>query len=149
MYRTLLLALHITAVGSWLGANLVQILLSPRYDRGPAGDAAAWTRQTIWLGERYYPLAGAVVGITGVLMVIETPWAWSDGFVGLGIVVVVIGAVLGGAFFGPVAKRRAEALESGDTSTATATLRRIIPVAWLDTALILLTILAMVHKWAA
>jgi hypothetical protein len=148
-YRTILLTLHIAGGGAWLGANFVQAVLSPRFAKGPADVAAAWTRQIIWLGERYYSVVGALIAITGVLLVIETPWNFSDGFVMLGITTVLLGAALGVLFFGPMATKRAEALESGDLATADEAQRRIIPAAIFDTALILLTILAMVHKWAA
>ena len=147
--RTLLLALHIAGVAGWLGANFVQLALSPRFAKGPADLAAAWTRQTIWLGERYYNLAGTLIGVTGVLLVLDTGWDWDDGFVWVGIAVIVIGGAMGVTLFGPLAKRRAEALESGDTATADDAQGRIIPLAVLDTALILLAVLAMVHKWQA
>jgi hypothetical protein len=145
--RTVVLALHITAVAAWLGANFVQLLLSPRFARGPADVAAAWTRQTMWLGERYYIAAGVLIGATGVILVLDGNWSWSSGFIWVGIAVVAIGATLGGAFFGPLAKQRAEALESGDLDAADAAQRRILPLAFVDTALVLTAILAMVDKW--
>jgi hypothetical protein len=147
MTRTLVLALHITGVAAWLGANFVQLVLSPRFARGPAHVAAAWTRQTVWLGERYYIAAGVLIGVTGVVLVLDGDWSWSSGFIWVGITVVVIGAVMGGAFFGPLAKRRAEALDAGDASAADAAQGRIIPLAYLDTALVLTAVLAMVDKW--
>lgn len=149
MYRNLLLALHIASVAAWLGANFVQIVLSPRFAKGPADVAAAWTRQTIWLGERYYNTAGAVLAVTGVLLVLDGDWSWSAGFVAVGITVIVIGGVMGGVFFGPLAKRRAAALESGDEAAAAQAQGRIIPLALFDTALVLTAVLAMVDKWQA
>ncbi|MET0726933.1 MAG: hypothetical protein ABWZ76_01405 [Acidimicrobiales bacterium] len=149
MTRTLLLALHITGVAAWLGANFVQLVLTPRIARGPADVAAAWTRQTIWLGERFYNVAGAVIGITGVLLVLDGDWSWGSGFIWVGIAVLVVGGVLGGIFFGPQAKQRAAALESGDHAGAAAVLGRIIPLGVLDTILVLTAILAMVDKWQA
>ena len=145
--RTWLLALHITGAAAWLGANFVQLALSPRFARGDTGVAAAWTRQTIWLGERYYPLVGAVMGVTGVLLVLDGDWSWSSGFVWVGIGVVVAGAVLGVAAFGPLAKRRATALEAGDREEAAGVQTRILQLAVLDTALVLTAVLAMVDKW--
>jgi len=149
MSRTIVLALHLTGVAAWLGANFVQLVLSPRFARGPSDIAAAWTRQTIWLGERYYIAAGVLIGVTGVVLVLDNDWSWSAGFIWVGISVVVIGAVLGGAVFGPLGKRRAAALDAGDHGTATATQARIIGFAVLDTVLVLTAILAMVHKWQA
>ncbi len=145
--RTLLLALHITAVGGWLGANFVQLVLTPRFAKGPIEAAAAWTRQIIWLGERYYIAVGVTIAVTGVLLVLDGDWPWSSGFIWVGITVVVLGAVMGGAVFGPLAKQRAEALEAGDVPRADAAQSRMMPFAILDTVLILTAILAMVDKW--
>ena len=148
MTHTLLLGIHIAAVGGWLGANFVQLVLSPRFARGPADAAAAWTRHTIWLGERYYTAVGGLIAVTGVLLVLDRDWSWGSGFIWVGIAVVAIGAAMGGLGFGPLAKRRAEALEAGDTAAADAAQSKIIPMAYLDTALVLLAVLAMVDKWA-
>lgn len=147
MTRTLLLWLHLVSVAAWLGANLVQLVLSPRFAKGPADVAAAWTRQTIWLGERYYNAAGGVLAVTGVLLVLDGDWSWGTEFIWVGIAVVVIGGAMGGLLFGPLAKRRAAALEAGDTATADEAQGRIIPLALLDTALVLLAVWAMVDKW--
>ncbi|HET7722673.1 MAG TPA: hypothetical protein VFK43_22090, partial [Acidimicrobiales bacterium] len=114
MTRTLLLALHIAGVAAWLGANFVQLVLTPRFARAGDAVAAAWTRQTIWLGTRYYNGAGAVIGVTGVLLVLDGDWGWSDGFIAVGITVLVIGGLLGALHFAPQSQRRAAALESGD-----------------------------------
>jgi hypothetical protein len=147
MTRTLLLALHITGVAGWLGANFVQLVLSPRFAKGPTDVAAAWTRQIVWLGERYYIAVGVLISITGVLLVLDGDWSWSSRFIWVGIIVVIVGAVMGGAVFGPLAKQRAEALEAGDRPRADAAQARMMPFALLDTGLILLAILAMVDKW--
>jgi hypothetical protein len=147
MTRTLLLALHITSVTAWLGANFVQLVLAPRFAKEPTAVALAWTRHTNWLGERYYIVVGVLVGVSGVLLVLDGPYDWDAGFVWLGISVVVIGAVLGGAVLGPLGNQRLEALESGDEPRAAAVMSRIMQVGTLDTVLIMLTILAMVDKW--
>ncbi len=147
--RTIVLALHITGVAAWLGANFVQAVLTPRFAKERADIAAAWTRQTIWLGERYYTAVGALIGITGVILVLDNDWDWSDKFIWVGVTVIVIGAVLGVAVFGPLAKQRVAALEAGDEAAAGATVGKIIPFAILDTVLVLLAVVAMVHKWGA
>ncbi|MFZ6005420.1 MAG: hypothetical protein ACOYXM_15975 [Actinomycetota bacterium] len=149
MTRNLLLAAHIAGVAAWLGANFVQLVLSPRFARGSAAVAAAWTRQTIWLGERYYNVAGGVIAATGVLLVLDGDWSWGSGFIWVGVAVVIVGGVMGVTLFAPLARRRADALESGDDVTATDAQARIIPLALLDTALVLLAVLAMVDRWAS
>jgi hypothetical protein len=149
MFRNVVLAVHILSVACWFGANVVQLLLSPRYAKGDVDEAAGWTRQTIWLGERFYTTNGAVLLLTGVTLVIDGPWTFSDPFVWVGIAVIVIGAAMGGAFFGPLAKKRLAGLESGDIAAADAAQARIIRLAYVDSALIVLAVLAMIDKWGA
>lgn len=147
MTRTLLLAGHIIAVAGWLGANFVQIVLAPRLGSDRPAIAADWTRQTIWLGQRYYPVAGALIAISGVLLWLDGPWTWGTGFPWVGVGVVFIGGAMGGMVFGPLAERRANALDAGDTHTADRALSTTLKAAYLDTALVLLALVAMVHKW--
>lgn len=147
--RTWLLALHITAVAAWLGANIVQLVLSPRFAGGPAEVAAAWTRQVLWLGERYYNVVGGVVLVTGVALVLDGGWSWGAGFVSVGITVVILGALLGVLGFGPLAKARLAALASGDDAGAERAHRRTMRLALVDTALVVTAVLAMVDKWRA
>jgi hypothetical protein len=147
--RTLLLSLHIAAVAAWLGANFVQIAVSPRFARERPEVAAAWNRQQMWLGQRYYSLAGAVIAISGVLLVLDGDWSWSGKFIWVGIAVIVIGGVMGVAAFTPLAEKSLTALEAGDAPAAAEVNRRVTALALLDTALVLTAILAMVHKWQA
>lgn len=146
-YRTFLLAVHIASVAAWLGANFVQAVLSPRFAKEAPAVAAAWTRQQMWLGERYYNVAGGLLALTGVLLVIDGPWEWGDRFVWVGIAVVLIGGAMGGLVFAPLARKRLAGLESGDLASAEAAQSRIIPAAIFDTLLMLTAIVAMVHKW--
>jgi hypothetical protein len=147
MGHALLLALHIAGVAGWLGANYVQLVLVSRFDRDGTEAALAWTRQSNWLGVRYYNAVGALIATTGVLLVLTTPWSWDDRFVWVGLTVIVLGAAIGVSVFGPVGKRRQTALEEGDDQAAAATLRRIIGFSVLDTGLVLVAVLAMVSKW--
>jgi hypothetical protein len=147
--HSLLLVAHITGVAAWLGANFVQIVLSPRFAKERPDIAAAWTRQQMWLGQRYYNVAGAAIAITGVLLVLDGDWSWSAGFVWVGIAVIILGGVLGVAAFTPLTQQRLTALESGDTAGAAAALSRILPLAALDSLLLITAALAMVHKWQA
>ena len=145
--RTLLLTLHIAAVAGWLGANYVQMILSPRLAKGPASVSAEWTRQTLWLGQRYYVAIGALIPITGVLLVLDGDWSWSSGFIWVGVAAVVIGAVMGGAVFARLGEQRIAALESGDEAGAATALSRTLAFGLLDTLIVLTAVLAMVHKW--
>ena len=96
-------------------------------------------------GKRYYNLAGAVLALTGIGMVQETGYDWSAGIVAVGIVVIVIGAVMGIAFFAPEGDRLAAASREGRPIASS----RYVGFALLDTALVILAITAMVWHWRA
>ena len=100
--RTVLLTLHIAAVAGWLGANYVQLVLTPRFARKDPSVELAWTRESMWLGPRYYPAVAVMILLTGILLVLDTGYSWSAGFVWVGISVVVIG----GAVLGPLTEKR-------------------------------------------
>jgi hypothetical protein len=146
-FRNVILTIHIAGAAAWLGANFVQTVLAPRFAKASNEVAAAWTRQTIWLGERYYSVVGALILISGVVLVIDGDWRWSTRFIVLGIATVFIGGILGLAVFAPLAQKRLDALEAGDEAAAASAMQRIIPWAVFDTVLVLLTVLAMVDRW--
>jgi hypothetical protein len=141
--------LHIAAVAGWLGANYVQLLLARRFARSDQLSALAWTRASMWLGQRYYPVVAVVILASGVLLVLDNDWSWGAGFVWVGLSVVVLGGVIGGAVLAPLTDQLIKALEGGDITEADRRQRRIVTVGLLDTALILIAVLAMVHKWKA
>ncbi len=148
MTRNLLLLVHITAVAAWLGANFVQFVLAPRFRRHGPAEAKAWSEAARFLGRRYYNVAGVLVGASGVFLVLDGDWGW-HGFVLVGIVTVVVGATLGVAVFEPLLKGEAAALERGDDAAAARAQHNVASVAFLDTALLLVTVLAMIDKWRA
>jgi hypothetical protein len=147
--RNVLLWLHISSIAGWIGANFVQLVLAPYFDK--AGDDArrTWTEATNWLGTRYYAVVGVLILVTGAGLVLKTPYDVSAGFVVLGIFTVVLGAVMGGAVFAPLTKKRLAGIDAGDEGAAKAALNRITMAGVFDTALVLLTVLAMIYKWRA
>lgn len=146
MTRNLLLLVHLASVAAWLGANLVQLVVAPRLRRVGTDEARAWSQTARFLGRRYYNVAGGVVGLSGVLLVLDGNWHWR-GFVLVGIATVVIGAVLGIAVFDGQLRREDQALGAGDRARATRAQHVITSVALLDTFLLLLTMLAMIDRW--
>ncbi len=147
--RNVLLWLHICAIAGWLGANFVQLVLSPYFEKVGGETRRGWTEATNWLGTRYYAVVGVLILLTGVGLVLKTPYDFSAGFVGLGIFTVVLGAVMGGAVFAPLTKKRLEGIDAGDESRAKAALNRITMAGVFDTALVAVTVLAMVYRWKA
>ena len=148
MTRNLLVLVHLTSVAAWLGANILQFIVAPRLRRAGSAAALAWSETARFLGQRYYNVVGAALGISGVLLVINGDWQWR-GFVFVGIGMIIVGATLGIAVFEPLLKKEAAAIEGGDAAELTTIRHNITSVATLDTVLLLITMLAMIDKWMA
>lgn len=149
MARTALLTVHIVSVACWLGANAVQLSVGGRFRRAQQAAHLTWLHTTGWMAERYYNVIGVLVALSGVGLVLHGDWSWSSGFIWVGVGAVAIGAALGIGEFGPTNRRTIDAVEAGDTGTVGALWRRTTTFAVVDTSVVVVTILAMVHKWAS
>lgn len=147
--RTGLLALHITAIASWLGADILQHAMRHRWKTETPEANTAWARMQFWMHDRYYAVVAVVILVTGIALVQNGHWGWSTKFVWVGMGTIVAGGTLGGIGLKGLAKKRIDALEANDTRTAAATERRALPIELLLTAFVLVTVVAMVHKWGA
>jgi hypothetical protein len=143
------LALHIIAAGVWLGANVAQLVMGARLRSAGAEVRAWWAEAGEFLGKAVYPAAGAVLLITGIILVIQGNYSFGSTFVSIGFLAVIIGAVLGGVVFGPKNRAVAQAARGGDTEGETKARTTIINVAVLDTAIVVATIFVMVYAVGA
>jgi uncharacterized membrane protein len=146
--RTVLLSLHIVAIASWLGADVLQHAMRHRWQNEPEA-TKAWARMQLWLHDRYYAVVAVLVLVSGIALVQDGGWGWSSTFVWFGIGTVAAGAMLGGVGLKGLARKRIDALEAGDESGAAAAERRALKIELFLTALVLVTVVAMVHKWGA
>lgn len=146
--RDFLLVLHILAVGSWIGGNVTQFVVTPKLrDRGGA-PAGAWMRSVLRMGTRLYTPAAVLVLLTGFGLVLDSDlYDFEHVFVVIGIATVIVAGVLGARVFGPRSEEAAAAFESGDDAAGVAVVNRTIPFAVVDTALVVVTVVAMVGRW--
>ena len=145
--RTVLLTLHITAIASWLGADVMQHGMRHRWKNETSEAIEAWARMQFWLHDRYYAVVAGFILVTGIALVQDGHWGWSSKFIWVGIAAIFAGATLGGIGLKGLAKKRIDALEASDTQGAAAAERRALPIELLLTAFVLVTVVAMVHKW--
>jgi hypothetical protein len=146
MTRNLLLLAHITSVAAWLGANILQLVVGPRL-RARGGEVARqWAETGEFLGKRYYNVVGGLVLVTGISLVMHGHWKW-QGFVIVGIAMVVVGGVTGVLGFDRQFKREIAARTAGDELAAKRATHNITSLAFMDTLLLLVTALAMIDHW--
>lgn len=146
--RDTLLVLHLIGVAVWLGGNVVLAFAGPRNAAAPT-EARLWWAQTQGAMARVlYNVAGILVLITGVGLVLDSEVIeFSDTFVTIGFLAVIIGAVLGMAVFGPGSRKLTAAIESGDDATEKSLNGRLAVFGLLDTLVVVFTIAAMVGAW--
>lgn len=145
--RTILLSLHIAAVASWLGADVLQHAVRRRWHRESVEANRAWAAMVFWLHDRYYAVVAALILVTGIGLVFDGDLGWSSTFIWVGIAAVFAGGTLGGIVLKGLARDRIAALESGDTQAAESAHKRAFPIELILTTVVLATIVAMVHRW--
>lgn len=147
--RTTLLFLHVLGAGTWLGANITQAIAAPQFVKAGGETAARWWQMTVRMGRVLYPPAVAVILLSGIFLITTSNggYEFADRFVSVGFAMVIIGGVLGVTYFGPRGERAAERRQSGDAAGAAPIEQGLARVGLLDTALLVITILAMVSRW--
>ena len=147
--RTFALWLHILGGGTWLGANVMQAVVS----RGLIGDdtivAKRWMQTVQKASSPVYGIASALILATGLYLVFGSDGAYTfgDAFVGIGIAVLIIGGALAGLVFNRQTKAAIAAYDSGNPAAAAPAHRAIAMWGTIDTVLVALAVLAMVAKW--
>lgn len=147
--RTILLTLHIAAIASWLGVDVLQHAMRRRWHKETSEATKAWARTQFWLHDRYYAVVAVVILVSGIALVQTEHWAWSSTFIWVGIATIIAGATLGGIGLRGLAKKRIDALEASDAHGAAAAERQAVPIEFLLTAFVLVAVVSMVHKWGA
>jgi hypothetical protein len=142
-----LLILHIIGVAIWLGGNAVLAFMGPRTASAPADVRIWWEDAQGAMARVLYNVAGILVLVTGVAMVLNDQAEFSDMFVGIGFLAIIIGAVLGMAVFGPGSRKLSASIAEGDAAAAASITTRLTAFGIIDTLVIVVTIVAMVSRW--
>lgn len=147
--RELLLVLHIAGAGVWLGANVLQAVVPRMAANHGTGVVAGWYRMAARFGNRVYVPASLLILITGIFLVLQIDaYGFGTRFVTVGFTMIVVGAVLGVVVFERTSNVAADALEAGDEGTVRSAVAKLAGFGALDTALLLLTVAAMVTRWS-
>ncbi len=148
--RDVILPLHIIAVAAWLGGNFVQLMLLPFFEKQGHEVAALWHEASGNMAKIYYTIAGVAILITGVVLVLDNDSIeFSAAYVSLGFLAVILGAAGGMAFFGPKSREFIAAHQAGDDAAIAGLRTKFSVMALIDTAIVILTIFAMVGRWGA
>ncbi len=127
------------------------MVMLPMFDRSGHAAARVWHEASGQMAKVYYSVAGAVITITGVFLLLQSdsPWTFSDPFVSIGFVVVLIGGLTGVLFFAPASRAAVTAHDEHDPGAVAKMRRRLTVGAVVDTGLVIFAIYAMVAKLGA
>ncbi|MCB0973984.1 MAG: hypothetical protein KDB86_05430 [Actinobacteria bacterium] len=139
--------IHIAAVATWFGANMVQAFVSRSVVSSSREVRLWWSDNLLAMARVLYNVAGIVVLITGVGLVIDGDISMASTFVSIGFLAVIIGAGLGMGVFAPGLRKYSAAVKAGNETEAKAIWDRLGMFGILDSAILLLTIYAMVDHW--
>jgi uncharacterized membrane protein len=140
---------HVVFAVFWVGGGLVLTVLGLRAERADdPNEMVTLARQAAFAGERLFAPAGAIVFLMGIAMMLNLDWGWGKFWVVAGLVGYAITFVTGIAVLSPLAKKiEALSAEKGPTAPETQdAIRRILLVARVDIAVLLLVVADMVTK---
>lgn len=145
----LLLFVHISAVICWVGGAVMFNILamsSGKMGADPEG-VIRTAEQAEWLGKVFYPPMVIVTLLSGIGMVVKTGYDWQDPFVVVGIAMVIVASVLGGAFYAKQTKALVGGInERGMDAASLAILKRIVLVSNIETGGLFFVVFMMVTK---
>jgi uncharacterized membrane protein len=141
--------LHITGAALWVGGDAMIQAFAYRILR--ADDAprlAGFARDVEWTGLRVVMPASMVLLATGVGLVVNGNWDWSEPFVSVGLLVWLVSAGVGAGFLGPESGRISKLVdaEGPDSAEAQRRIRRILLFSRLELVLLLIVVFMMAVK---
>jgi uncharacterized membrane protein len=140
---------HVIAAVVWIGGGALLTILGLVAERkNDPVELATVARWAATVGEKLFAPAGLVVVAMGIAMMVNTDWGWGRFWVIAGLVGYAITFVVGVGVLAPLAKKiTALVEEKGATAPeTTAQIKKILLIARVDVALLLLVVVDMVTK---
>lgn len=144
--------IHVSVAVFWVGGGLVLTVLGLKAEASDdPEEIATLARWAGWVGEKLFAPAGLVVLAMGIAMLIhgdDSLVHWGKFWVIAGLVGYASTFITGIAFLSPQAKRIAELSATKGTADpeTTAAIRRILLIARIDVAVLLLVVADMITK---
>ncbi len=104
--------LHVVGAMVWVGGSVVFLFLSARTaaTKDPA-ESGRIGQLALWTGTRIFAPASVLVLIFGIVMILDGPWEFSDVWIGLGLVGIVLTAGIGNGFLAPNGRKIGPAMQ--------------------------------------
>ncbi|MBU1866776.1 MAG: hypothetical protein KKE89_10205 [Actinobacteria bacterium] len=145
-FSGILKLIHIVFAAAWVGGAVLLSIYGFRLTKAGPADKIAFSKMALAAGRLFAGFA-AVTLAAGTWLVIreDALFGFDQAWVGIGFLGIIVGAVLGPAFYAPQARALIGELEAGNPASS-AREKRIGMVSMLETILLLVVVWAMVYK---
>jgi uncharacterized membrane protein len=140
---------HVVVAVFWVGGGIMLTILGLRAERSnDPVEITTLVRQAAFAGEKLFAPAGLVVLLMGIAMMLHTNWGWGKFWVVAGLMGYAITFATGVGVLSPLAKKIDKLIEAkGPAAPETqAAVQRILLVARVDVAVLILVVADMVTK---
>jgi uncharacterized membrane protein len=147
-YYEVVLFVHVLGVAVWLGTGFALLVLGDRFGRAGNNQALqALFGQSEWLATRVFIPVSLTALVTGILLVIEGPWAFDQLWVLLGLAGFAVTFLTGLLMIKPESERiAAELTRSGMTADAVRAIGSMFARQRIDYTVIALVVADMTLK---
>jgi uncharacterized membrane protein len=148
-WYSLFKAVHVLFAVIWVGGGVTIMIHAIRAQnaRDPQGIVTV-AKQAAFMGEKVFAPVGLVTFLMGIAMMINTSWGWGHFWVIFGLLGYAATFSVGIGILSPLAKKIDQSAEqNGPTHPETiALIERIMFIARIDVAVLMLVVLDMVTK---
>jgi uncharacterized membrane protein len=142
-------AMHVTFAVLWVGGGTMITIFAIVAERSSDPmQIASVARQAATVGEKFFGPVGLVTFLTGIAMMLNTSWGWGKFWVVVGLIGYAATFTIGMGLIGPTVKKlHKQIVATGPTHPdAQALIKRIMLIARLDVAMLIVVVLDMVTK---
>jgi uncharacterized membrane protein len=142
-------AIHVSFAVLWVGGGAMLTILAIVAERSKDPlQTAQVARQAATVGEKFFAPVGLVTFLMGLAMMFNTNWGWGKFWVVIGLVGYVATFAVGIGLIAPTVKKLHAAIEANGPThpDSIALIKRVMLIARVDSALLLLVVLDMVTK---
>ena len=142
-------AIHVTFAVLWVGGGTMITILAIVAERSNDPlQIANVARQAATVGEKFFAPVGLVAFLMGVAMMLNTNWGWGKFWVVVGLIGYALTFGIGIGLIAPNVKKLHALIEANGPThpDSIALIKRVMLIARVDSALLLIVVLDMVTK---
>ena len=142
-------AIHVTSAVLWVGGGVMLTILAIIAERSNDPlQIANVARQAATVGEKFFAPIGLITFLMGLAMMLNTNWGWGHFWIVIGLIGYATTFGIGIGLISPTVKKLHKVIETNGPThpDSIALIKRVMLIARVDAALLLIVVLDMVTK---